>query len=61
MPDDLTKTGYQDDSRINVNEDYEVRYWSKKFNCTEAELKAAVKKALENHGVPAVKYVKMYV
>jgi hypothetical protein len=31
MADDLSKRGSQDRSRINVHEDYEVRYWSKKF------------------------------
>lgn len=31
MPDDKSKTGGQDRSRINVNEDYELRDWSKKF------------------------------
>jgi hypothetical protein len=31
MPDDRSKPGGQDRRRINVNEDYEVRDWSKKF------------------------------
>jgi predicted DNA-binding protein YlxM (UPF0122 family) len=44
MSDDKTKTGGQDRSRINVNEDYELRDWSKKFGVTSQELKDAVKK-----------------
>jgi hypothetical protein len=31
-----------DHSRINANDDYAVRYWSEKFRCSEAELRAAV-------------------
>jgi len=33
MADDKTKTGKADRDRINVNEDYELRDWSKKFGC----------------------------
>ena len=43
MADDLNKRGPKDQSRVNVNEPWEVRYWCAKFKCTEAELKAAVK------------------
>ena len=32
-----------DRERINVNEDYELRSWSKKFNVTPDQLKQAVK------------------
>jgi hypothetical protein len=31
MADEKNERGPQDASRINVNEDYELRYWSKKF------------------------------
>jgi len=44
MADDKSKTGPQDAARVNVNEDYEVKYWSGKFGCTAEQLKAAVKK-----------------
>ena len=40
--DDKTKTGKGDDSRINVNEAYEVQYWSEKFNVSADRLKEAV-------------------
>jgi hypothetical protein len=42
--DDKTKTSPQDAQRINVNEDYEVEYWTMKYSCTVEQLKAAVKK-----------------
>lgn len=44
MADDKKNTGGQDRLRINVNEDYELRDWSKKFGVTAEQLKAAVKK-----------------
>ena len=45
MSDDPRKKRKQDRSRINTSEDYEVRYWSKKFGVPPEELKAAVKKS----------------
>ena len=44
MSDDRSKKGIQDRTRINTNEDYELRYWSEKFGVTHDQLKAAVKK-----------------
>jgi Protein of unknown function (DUF3606) len=43
MSDDPKKKAAQDRSRISTSEDYEVRYWSKKFGVSPDELKAAVK------------------
>jgi hypothetical protein len=43
MADDKTKTGKPDRDRINVEEDYELRYWAEKFDVTSERLKAAVK------------------
>ena len=43
--DDKTKTRPQDSSRINMNEDYEVAYWTKKFGVTKQQLQTAVDKA----------------
>ena len=34
--------------RINLSEDYEVQYWSAKFNTTKEKLKKAVKEAGDN-------------
>jgi len=44
MSDDKTKVGGQDRMRINVNEDYEVAHWSKRFSVSKEELKRAVAK-----------------
>lgn len=44
MADDKTKVGGQDRQRINVNEDYELQDWSKKFGVSKDELKRAVAK-----------------
>ena len=40
--DDKQKTGKGDDSRINVNESYELQYWSEKFDVSRDELRQAV-------------------
>jgi hypothetical protein len=44
MADDKKKTAPQDAQRVNVNENYEVQYWTQKFGCTAEQLRAAVKK-----------------
>jgi hypothetical protein len=43
--DDKKNVGSPDRDRINVNEDYELQYWSEKFGVTHDELKNAVKAA----------------
>jgi hypothetical protein len=43
MSDDKSKTGGQDRRQISLNEDYEVRDWSKKLGVTPDELQAAVR------------------
>jgi hypothetical protein len=57
MPDDKTRTGGQDRSRISLGEDYELRDWSKKFGVTPEELKAAVK-AVGNEAAAVEAYLK---
>ena len=42
MSDDTTKTGH-DRKLISLDEDYEVRDWSKSLGCTPDQLKAAGK------------------
>ena len=42
MADDTTKTG-SDRRFINLNEDYEVRDWTKSLGVTEQQLRDAVK------------------
>lgn len=43
--DNKQNTGSPDRDRINVNEDYELQYWSDKFGVSRDELKEAVKAA----------------
>lgn len=43
MPDDKTKTGPADDKRINVHEDYELRYWTRELGVTPEKLKDTVR------------------
>lgn len=44
MADDKTNRGPQDRSRINLNEDYEVRYWTDKLGISRSRLEDAVRK-----------------
>jgi hypothetical protein len=41
--DNKTKVGSPDRNLININEDYELQYWSEKFGVTHDELRKAVK------------------
>lgn len=43
MADDKTKRA-KDRYRIDVQEDHELRYWTKKFGVTKERLEAAVRK-----------------
>ena len=45
MADDRTITGHSDRLRINMDEDYEVRYWTQKWNVSREALAAAVSAA----------------
>jgi len=42
MADDRTEVGPRDGQRVNVHEDYEVRYWTERWGVGADELKAAV-------------------
>jgi hypothetical protein len=42
MADDPTIRGPQDRSRINTDQDYEVRYWTQELGVSEEELRQAV-------------------
>ena len=44
MPDDPKAVGKPDRDRINVNEDYELRDWSKSLGVSVDRLKEAVRK-----------------
>ncbi|TFW29357.1 DUF3606 domain-containing protein [Massilia arenosa] len=43
MADNLQKAGQQDRSRINVNERWELQYWTKELGVSAEELQQAVK------------------
>jgi hypothetical protein len=45
MADDKLQTGEPDRSRINVNEEYELRDWSERLGVSPERLKEAVAKA----------------
>ena len=42
MADDKGKRDYRDRDRINVQEQYEVRYWTKELGVTHEKLKETV-------------------
>jgi Protein of unknown function (DUF3606) len=44
MADDKALKGGADRRRIDVNEDYECRYWAEKFGVSTAELKRVLQK-----------------
>ena len=44
MADDTMKRDYRDRDRINVHEDYELRYWTKELGVTPEKLKQTVEK-----------------
>lgn len=44
MADDKSKKGPADRERINVHEDYELRYWTDHFGVSADRLRAAVEK-----------------
>ncbi|HEY2250001.1 MAG TPA: DUF3606 domain-containing protein [Planctomycetaceae bacterium] len=44
MADDKTKKAPQDSSKINIHEDYEVQYWTKRFGVSADVLKETVQK-----------------
>jgi Protein of unknown function (DUF3606) len=44
MADDATKRDYRDRNRINIHEDYELRYWTKEPGVTPEKLKQTIEK-----------------
>ncbi|MGN6481155.1 DUF3606 domain-containing protein [Luteibacter sp.] len=44
MSDDKSNRGPADAQRINVNEAYEIRYWTKEFGVSEDKLRETVKR-----------------
>jgi Protein of unknown function (DUF3606) len=42
MSDDTSKRGSQDGQRINMEQEHEVKYWTKRFGVSREQLQAAV-------------------
>lgn len=51
--DNKNKRDLRDRTRVNTNEEYEVRYWSTKFGVSADDLKAAAK-ATKSESVKAI-------
>lgn len=43
MEENLQNRGFQDRTRINLNEQWEIDYWTDALECSESELRSAVK------------------
>ncbi len=56
MTDNLKKPGKQDDIKINIKQDHEVQYWSRKWGISPLQLESAIKAAGSN----IAKYVEEY-
>ena len=48
MADNVKKTGNLDDIKINIKQDHEVQYWSRKWGISPLQLESAVKNAGSN-------------
>ncbi len=57
MSDDTTNRGQPDRSRINPEQEHERRYWAKRFNVSEEELRAAIQ-AVGNSVANVMAYLK---
>ena len=57
MSDNKNNTGNPDRSLVNTSEDYEVQYWTKKFNVSRDQLANAVK-AVGNSAEAVEDYLK---
>ena len=44
MTDDLRRKKPEDPNKVNINQDWELEYWSKKFGITIYQLKKIVEK-----------------
>lgn len=56
--DDKKNAGKADRSRINLSENYEVEYWSEKFNISPEQLKKAVEKSGSSMAADVEAYLK---
>ena len=44
MADDRSLRGGQDRTRVNIDQDYEAKYWAEKWGISQEELRSAVVK-----------------
>jgi len=56
MADDKSKRDYHDRTRINMNEPYEVQYWTKKWKISVQQLSGAIRAT----GSTGVKTIEAY-
>jgi hypothetical protein len=56
MADDTAKCDYRDHDRINIHQDYELRYWTKELGVTPEKLRQTV----ETVGVMATEVRKAF-
>ena len=56
MPDDRSKVGGQDRTRINIHEEHELRDWAQKFGVSQEKLKTAVAK-VGDHAQAVARYL----
>lgn len=43
MPDDLTRKKPEDPTKINLNQSWEIKYWTNKLGVSEQQLRNAVR------------------
>ncbi len=55
MSDDLTRRQPEDPTKVNINQQWEIDYWCRKFGVSEGELRQAIEKV-----GPMVKDVRQY-
>ena len=60
MTDDTSKRGNADRLRININQAYEVRHWTKAMGVTKRALIEAVMELRKTRNAPTVLNVKIY-
>ena len=48
MADNVKKTGNLDDIKINIKQEHEVQYWSRKWGISPLQLESAIKGAGSN-------------
>ena len=56
--DDKKNIGKSDRSRINLSENYEVEYWSQKFDISPEQLRKAVEKSGSSMAAVVESYLK---